>query len=592
MSDAAPAASGRGRGAGGGFALSSLPSSTRDAIRGLDKDGSGFVEEAEFVAAVEQMVQQRRESRLLKQILAAVVVLSLLLAAAVVGCVWGLVAASVDDTESAGGALVDKGTGAPLRTAAGFVAVGTSVEADADVLALWAEPDGAATPTRYLPFEGVALVYEKSVNASAVARACALVDEGRDQMVVANVLAGTKRTLHIDVAACPAGGGAAGAEMFVHYKGRGLLVRCPADSGEGGACHLFSERPGSAADEGAGAAAPRSYLGPNAARAPVRVFAGALELRCDAGGECRGGGASARRRLLGGYSCPNCAGDTGGDAACLVCCYPCESNCQQTFAGCYSVCNCYTRDLDCFPADAQVALEGGGAKAMAELAIGDRVLAADAAGRLFFDDVAFFGHREPAASAPFVAVTTESGAVLRLSPGHFLPAVADAACAAAGAGADLWAARELLPARAVTTAHRVWVAGVGGKALRLEKVARVALAEHAGLFNPYTLSGSIVVDGVAASCHSSWIMDAAFAALGVSIPAGYQALFAPLRALYRAVGPAAAEWLQGTAGAAVIEATLGLGRAPTGAPGQRLASRHGPDGPAPARRCTDGSTFA
>jgi hypothetical protein len=571
-------ASRRSRGAGDGFALSSLPSSIRDAIRGLDKDGTGFVEEAEFVAAVEQMVQQRRDSRLLKQILAAVVVLNLLLTAAVVGCVWGLVVASVkDDTESTGGALADKATGAPLRTAAGFVAVGTSLEADADVLALWAEPDGAATLSRYLPFEGAALVYEKSVNASAVARVCALVDEGRDQMVALNVLAGTKRTLNIDVAACPAGGGASGAEIFVHYKGRGLLVRCPADLGEGGVCHLFSERPVNATNESAGAAALRSYLGPNAARAPVRVFAGALELRCDAGGECQvNGGTSARRRLLGGYDCPNCAGGTGGDAACLVCCYPCESNCQLTYAGCYNICGCYTRDLDCFPSDARVALEGGGAKAMAELAIGDRVLAADAAGRLFFDDVAFFGHREPAASALFVAVTTESGAVLRLTPDHFLPVVSDAACEAAGAGADLHAARELLPARAVTTAHRVWVADAA-QALRLEKVVRVALAEHKGLFNPYTLSGSIVVDGVAASCHSSWIMDAAFAALGVPLPAGYQALFAPLRALYRAVGPATAEWLQGTAGAAVIEATLGLGRAPTGAPGQlsRLEARPG-----------------
>ena len=223
----------------------------------------------------------------------------------------------------------------------------------------------------------------------------------------------------------------------------------------------------------------------------------------------------------------------------------------------------------CFPADSRVTLEGGATKAMAELAIGDRVLAADGAGRLFFDDVAFFGHRAAAASSLFVAVTTDSGAELRLTPDHFLPAIADAACEAAGEGADLWAARALLPARAVTTAHRVWVAGADGKALRLEKVARVALAEHAGLFNPYTLSGTIVVDGVAASVHSSSFADAAFAALGVSIPAGYQALFAPLRALYRVVGPAAAERLQSTAGAAIIGAIHGPGGASELAAGQR-----------------------
>jgi hypothetical protein len=222
-----------------------------------------------------------------------------------------------------------------------------------------------------------------------------------------------------------------------------------------------------------------------------------------------------------------------------------------------------------------VTLEGGATKAMAELAIGDRVLAADAAGRLFFDDVAFFGHRDASASALFVTVTTDSGAVLRLTPDHFLPAIADAACEAAGAGTDLWAARALLPARAVTTAHRVWVAGADGKVPRLERVARAALAPHAGLFNPYTLSGTIVVDGVAASVHSSSFADAAFAALGVSIPAGYQALFAPLRALYRAVGPAAAEWIQRTAGAAVIGAIHWPGGASAPAAGQRSSLEAG-----------------
>ena len=73
-----------------------------------------------------------------------------------------------------------------------------------------------------------------------------------------------------------------------------------------------------------------------------------------------------------------------------------------------------------------------------------------------------------------------------------------------------------------------------------------------GLFNPYTHSGSIVVDGVAASCHSSWILD------GVACPparqlfldarrgrphrspetaaAVYQQLFAVPRAAYAVLG--------------------------------------------------------
>lgn len=43
-----------------------------------------------------------------------------------------------------------------------------------------------------------------------------------------------------------------------------------------------------------------------------------------------------------------------------------------------------------------------------------------------------------------------------------------------------------------------------------------------GLYNPYTMTGIIVVDGVVASSHSSSALDGLFDYLGVSIPTGYQ----------------------------------------------------------------------
>jgi hypothetical protein len=73
-------------------------------------------------------------------------------------------------------------------------------------------------------------------------------------------------------------------------------------------------------------------------------------------------------------------------------------------------------------------------------------------------------------------------------------------------------------------------------ASQLEAIVAKSLVAGAGLFNPYTLSGSIVVDGVAASSHSSSALDGLFELAGVSIPRGYQAAFAPVRALYRALG--------------------------------------------------------
>jgi hypothetical protein len=63
-----------------------------------------------------------------------------------------------------------------------------------------------------------------------------------------------------------------------------------------------------------------------------------------------------------------------------------------------------------------------------------------------------------------------------------------------------------------------------------------------GLYNPYTLSGTILVNGVAASSHSYWFADAAFDALGLPaawLPGLYQAVLAPVRLLVWAMGPQA-----------------------------------------------------
>lgn len=59
---------------------------------------------------------------------------------------------------------------------------------------------------------------------------------------------------------------------------------------------------------------------------------------------------------------------------------------------------------------------------MADLRIGDRVLAVSPEGALEYQDVYFFGHREPAKVAPYLHITTASGRALRLSPDHYLPA--------------------------------------------------------------------------------------------------------------------------------------------------------------------------
>jgi hypothetical protein len=74
------------------------------------------------------------------------------------------------------------------------------------------------------------------------------------------------------------------------------------------------------------------------------------------------------------------------------------------------------------------------------------------------------------------------------------------------------------------------------------KVYAIEATTMQGLYNPYTLGGTIIVDGVVASSHSWWFADAAADALGLPtsvLPALYQAVLAPARALWYALGPQA-----------------------------------------------------
>ncbi|OSX68350.1 hypothetical protein BU14_2953s0001, partial [Porphyra umbilicalis] len=74
-------------------------------------------------------------------------------------------------------------------------------------------------------------------------------------------------------------------------------------------------------------------------------------------------------------------------------------------------------DSACFPADATVALPGGGVKRMADVAVGDVLRASPTAvGRVYF-----FSHADATGVHPFLTLTTAAGAAITLSAGHYLP---------------------------------------------------------------------------------------------------------------------------------------------------------------------------
>jgi desert hedgehog len=158
-------------------------------------------------------------------------------------------------------------------------------------------------------------------------------------------------------------------------------------------------------------------------------------------------------------------------------------------------------DNSCFPADAVVQLESGATKRMDELAVGDRVLVAEGT----YDTVFMFTHKvSDGASRAFVRLTTDSGASITATPGHYI----------------FVAGRGMVAASTVCVGDGLRL-GAGG-------VAAVVRAEGVvgrGLYNPQTVHGEIVVGGIVASTYTRSV-DATIA----------HAVLAPLRALYRATG--------------------------------------------------------
>ena len=70
-------------------------------------------------------------------------------------------------------------------------------------------------------------------------------------------------------------------------------------------------------------------------------------------------------------------------------------------------------------------------------------------------------------------------------------------------------------------------------------VIEIVREVRAGLYNPLTLGGTIVVDGVAASAHSDWFLDGLVSA--DTQGKVYQAMFLPVRAIYHLIGPSRME---------------------------------------------------
>jgi hypothetical protein len=144
---------------------------------------------------------------------------------------------------------------------------------------------------------------------------------------------------------------------------------------------------------------------------------------------------------------------------------------------------------------------------MDDLRVGDRVRVSATE----FSDVLVFSHQLERVNVEFVVISTADGASIRLTPNHYLYV-----------NGTLTAARRVAVGDMLRRIrHGAGSGMVGALASGDIAVTSVSMAWGEGLFNPHTIDGDIVVDGIVTSTYTTTVA-----------PGLAHALLWPLRLLY------------------------------------------------------------
>jgi hypothetical protein len=139
----------------------------------------------------------------------------------------------------------------------------------------------------------------------------------------------------------------------------------------------------------------------------------------------------------------------------------------------------------CFAATERVTLENGATKAIAEVAVGDRILTVNGkTGAQVYSDVAYLPHGKNTEKAVFTVLTTEAGRDVKMTANHVLPA---GACDVAMASLPYVAASAVVVGDCVET--------VSGR----ERVVSVSTVAGAGIYTAIAMEELLVVNGIVAT---------------------------------------------------------------------------------------------
>ncbi|CAB1340712.1 unnamed protein product [Coregonus sp. 'balchen'] len=149
----------------------------------------------------------------------------------------------------------------------------------------------------------------------------------------------------------------------------------------------------------------------------------------------------------------------------------------------------------CFPGTASVTLKDGSRKAVKDLRVGDKVLAANSDGDLAYSDFIMFMDQDSSTRRVFYVIETkETTQKITLTAAHLLFVVNNSTD-------DLHSMSAVFASK-VKPGQKVVVFDDLHNQLKSVTVGRIYMEEHEGSFAPMTVQGTIVVDQVLVSCYA------------------------------------------------------------------------------------------
>ncbi|KAI4459240.1 hedgehog [Holotrichia oblita] len=144
----------------------------------------------------------------------------------------------------------------------------------------------------------------------------------------------------------------------------------------------------------------------------------------------------------------------------------------------------------CFSAESTVISETGATRKLQDLRIGEKILSMDLDTQEFvYSEVILFLDWDPSQRRDFLKIELQSGRTLTVTPSHLIFQIAND-----NRSRTIYAAK-------LKTGDRVLV--LDSKKLIEDSIVKVRQIVSTGVFAPLTLTGTVVVDGVLASCYAT-----------------------------------------------------------------------------------------